>query len=179
MADIEIIADLPQFIFLPPKAVFSSAKTAGTGAIRALRVDASRAIRAKKRFKVAYINARLKLGFPKAKDLDGLAWRMDADNHATPVSAFAHRQTKHGVTAKIDVGHDTTIKSAFIATTKTGHEDVFRRVGKKRLPIKRMLTSSVADALRDHGVIPGIQDRAVKVFKRDFERLLLLQLHKK
>jgi hypothetical protein len=53
-----------------------------------------------------------------------------------PLMAFKPRQTKKGVTVTIKKGHRTMLRSAFIAQMPGGHIGVFKRVGRKRLPIR-------------------------------------------
>jgi len=53
-----------------------------------------------------------------------------------PLMAFKPRQTKKGISVTIKKGHRTMLRSAFIATMRSGHVGVYKRVGRKRLPIR-------------------------------------------
>jgi len=75
---------------------------------------------------------------------------------STPVIKFKPRQTKKGVSVRIKKSKGRKlIKSAFIVTMPTGHEGVFYRVGKKRLPIKEAKTTAVEEVAMD--IAPEIQ----------------------
>ena len=143
-----------------------------------MRVESSRGVRAKKRMKVAAVNKALPLTFPGSKDISRLAWRMDVSGALVPVSAFPHRQTRKGVSVAINVGKRVLIRSAFVATLRSGHEGVFLRKGKARLPIKEAFTTRVSDVFNDGGFIMLVQSRTRTTFRTAFERLLPLELGK-
>ena len=148
----------------------------GGDAVRAMKAESSRQVRAKKKFKVALVNKSLPVTYPTSKEISRLAWRMDVSGALVPVAAFPHRQTRRGVSVAINVGARKTIKSAFIATMRSGHEGVFMRRGKKRLPIKEAFTTRVSDVFMNSGFIPLIQLKAQGVFAKAFERLLPVEL---
>lgn len=161
------------------KALVRAVSRAGGDALRALRTESSKLIRGKKRFKASRVNKSLPLMFPRgAKDLGALEWRMKVSGKPVPVAEFPHSQTKKGVSVGINVGKRTVIKSAFIATLKSGHEGVFRRVGRSRLPIREAFTTRVSDVFQDADVIPGAQAKAQEKFKSAFSRLLAIELDK-
>lgn len=56
-----------------------------------------------------------------------LTARVTAEGEKLPVLAFGARQTKRGVTVQIKRGARRLIRSAFIATTRSGHRGVFAR----------------------------------------------------
>src|SRR5690348_11331324 len=59
-----------------------------------------------------------------------------------PLVQFRARQTRRGVSYRLG-GASSRIPNAFLATMATGHTGVFRRVGKKRLPIKELFGPSL------------------------------------
>lgn len=174
------------------KAVVTAARFAGRDAIRALRVDVSREIRQRKRFKVSTVNKALALNFPRSpRTLESLAWSMTASGKPVPVAAFPHREVRNGarggrlmlrghrgVRVEINVGQPTIIKNAFVATLKSGHEGVFRRVGKARLPIKELFTTRITDVIQDRGFVPARFQRAGLVFGSTFSRVLPIEIEK-
>jgi Prophage minor tail protein Z (GPZ) len=66
-----------------------------------------------------------------------------ATTRLIPLIEFGARPNRQGVRASKPWGRAQTFQSAFIATMPSGHRGVFRRVGKKRLPIKEMMGSSI------------------------------------
>ena len=150
----------------------------GSDAVRALKAESSRRVRAQKRFKVAFVNKSLPVTYPTSKEISRLAWRMDVSGALVPVAAFPHRQTKRGVSVAINVGARKTIRSAFIATMRSGHEGVFVRRGKTHLPIKEAFTTRVSDVFMNSGFIPLVELKAQGVFSQAFERLLNVELSK-
>lgn len=160
------------------KAVFRALKKAGSDAIKATRVEGSRYVRSRKRFKVSKANKGLPLVFPHSKEIDGLEWKMLVSGRPSPVIDFPHRQVKAGVRVEINRGHPTLIKSAFIATMKSGHEGVFKRVGKARLPIKELFTTRLSDVFRDEGMVERTFLRTRAVLSATFERVLPMELEK-
>lgn len=160
------------------KAATRALKKAGSEALRSMRAEASRQIRQKKRFKVSGLNKAMKLNYPKGGDINDLVWSMDVSGDPVPVSAFTVRQTKAGVTALINTGGRTTIKSAFLATMDSGHSGVFYRLGKERLPIDEMFTTGPAAVVQSPGTVEGVQEKTRVKFQTAFERLIGLELGK-
>lgn len=66
-----------------------------------------------------------------------------ASTRLIPLIEFGARQTSQGVRAAKPWGRSQVFKSTFIATMPGGHRGVFRRVGKRRLPIVEMMGSSI------------------------------------
>jgi len=162
------------------RALASALSKAGSDAARTMKVDASRAVRQRKRFKVNYTNRSLPLDFPRpgTKDISALVWRMDVSGALVPVSQLPHRPTKKGVVVQINVGASKLLKSAFVIDLKSGHRGVFVRIGKGRSAIKQALTTRVVDVFHDTGFIPAVHSRAQAKFASAFARLLPLELQK-
>jgi hypothetical protein len=161
------------------KGVANAAFKAGRDALRAMRTASSRSIRFRKRFKLKSVNDALVMTFPKTKELDSMLWRMDVKGTRVPVMAFNPRQVKAGVSVAINQGKRKTIKHAFIATMKSGHTGVFRRVGgTKSLPIRELYTTRVADLFTDAGMIPAVVAQTLRAFDVTFDRVLPLELAK-
>lgn len=66
-----------------------------------------------------------------------------------PLIEYGARPTKLGVTVQVKRGR-RLVRHAFIATMKTGHRGVFRRVGRRRLPIKELYGPAVIDIVKNH-----------------------------
>jgi hypothetical protein len=60
---------------------------------------------------------------------------------------FQAHQFKGGVRVVVKLGQPKTIRSAFIATMRSGHKGVFMRKGSKRLPIAERTGPSVPELL--------------------------------
>lgn len=158
------------------KALVTALSKAGGDAIRAVKAASNRSVRQRKRFKVKKVNDALALTYPKGrKEISTLVWRMDVSGDPVRVAEVSHRQTKKGVSFSINKRR-SFIKSAFIATMRSGHTGVFMRVGKKRLPIDEVFTSRISDVFRDSGMIPAITAAGQRKFDSAFARVLKLEL---
>lgn len=140
---------------------------ATTSAARALRAAATKSVRQRKRFKVSKLRRALPL-----RRVNTQEWRMGVSGETMPVASFPYRQVKRGVSVAINQGQRKLIKSAFVATMKSGHRGVFRRVGKSRLPIEELFTTRVSDVFNDQGMLPAVLGRTQDVFRSTFERLM-------
>jgi hypothetical protein len=160
------------------KAVTRTAKKAGRDSIRALKSAAVRSIRFRKRIRLRKINDSLPTSTRGGNDLESLEWRMDVSGDPIPLVDFPHRQTAQGVTVAVNANSRKLIKSAFVATLKSGHEGVFRRRGKARLPIDELFSTKVLDLFNDDGMIPAISERARVAWETTWFRVLPLELAK-
>lgn len=175
------------------KAVQKALSKSGSDAIRLMKSGSSRLVRQRKRIKVKRVSDGLPLFFPKGKQ--DLVWIMRVSGEPIPVSSFPVRQTKRGVSVAINTGKRTLIKSAFIATMRSGHRGVFLRalsgvhgpVTKKqakrghvfrvgRLPIEEAFTTRISDVFNDSGFIPFVQAGGQASFTKSFERLLPIEI---
>lgn len=160
------------------KALETAMKRAGNEALRAMKAASTRSVRQRKRVRVARVNKGLPLTYPKTSALASLAWRMDVSGAAVPLADYPSRQTRKGVSVAVNNGKRKVVKSAFLATMTSGHQGVFVRTGKSRLPIKELFSTTIADVFGDDGMIPAVQNRAQSVFASAFERLFALELAK-
>lgn len=81
---------------------------------------------------------------------NNLEARIEAERKPTNLIRFGARQGAQGVTAVLKGGAQKLIEGAFIAVGKSGNKLVFRRIGKKRLPIESLPGPSVGGILRKH-----------------------------
>ncbi len=163
----------------PLKAALKRAlRKAGATALRDMRSEASKRIRARKRIKPSYIKRALSLRRPKGGDIAGMAWAVDVSGEAVPLVAYPHRQTKKGVSVEVNRGKRTLVKGSFLATLKSGHAGVFKRKGAARLPIAELRGSRPVDALLHEGEAQGVADRGGQSFGETFARVLPLEIGK-
>ncbi|MDB4884156.1 MAG: hypothetical protein JWL95_2922, partial [Gemmatimonadetes bacterium] len=153
-------------------------RKAGATALRDMRSEASKRIRARKRIKVRYITRALKLRRAKGGDIASMSWAVDVSGEPVPLVAYPHRQTKKGVSVSVNRGKRTLLEGAFVATMKSGHKGVFRREGTARLPIKELRGSRPVDALLHEGEADGVAARGGESFNATFARVLPLEIGK-
>lgn len=173
-------------------AVKRALRKAGATALRDMRSEAVKRIRSRKAIRPKYISRAITLSRPKGGDISGMEWAVRFSGEPVPLIAFPHRATKAprlgkrrqgpvdqgGVVVEVNRGKRTLVRGAFIATMKSGHEGIFRRVGKGRLPIKELLGSRPVDALMHAGEAEAVAGRGSVSFAATFERLLPLEIAK-
>ena len=153
------------------------AKAGGDG-LRAMRTAGTRMVRERKRLKVARVNRGLTLLFPSSKQR--LIWRMQVSGAPVPLAEYPHRQVKSGVSVEVNVGRRKLVRSAFVATMKSGHEGIFKRRGKKRLPIAEAFSTRISDVFGDRGgaAAQSVLTSGLVKMNATFERLLPVELAK-
>lgn len=159
-------------------ALMRTLRKSGRDTIRAMRAESSRWIRARKRLRAGAVNKGLTLRSRGGRRPEDLEWRIDLSNKPMPLSAYPHRQVKRGVSVAVNRAKRKIIKSAFVATMKSGHRGIFVREGNKRLPIRELLSTRIADVIQDTGAIPSVFRRGGEVFAASFDRLLPLEVAK-
>lgn len=170
-------------------AVRKSATMAGISALRAMRAEGSREVRARKGVKVAAFNKAVKLIYPTRKEQ--LVFAVRAKGEAMKAFAYPHRPTKKGVSVLINRGARALIEHAFIARMRSGHEGIFMRygtatrapvqgykgharyAGQKRQPIREVFTTTISHAFKD--AIPAMSVKGQTVFRATFARVLPLE----
>lgn len=163
------------------KAIVRAARKSGGDALRSMRTTAARYVRERKRVKAGAVRDAMTLIFPRGTgDLADLAWTLKVNNKTVPLAEYPHRQTKRGVSVSVNKGGARKlIEGAFVARMKSGHEGIFVRRGKARLPIDELFSSKITDLFRDTGMVDRTFDRGREVFASSFTRLLPLELKKK
>lgn len=177
-------------------AAYGAAFMAGRDALRSMRAEANRLIREGKAVPTAVLRERLTIETPRKGDV--LRWKVRGSGRLMPVANFPHAQTKTapgrdvkgkftkgrrfrggqgGVLVTISTGSRKLIRGAFVAKmTKSGHEGVFRRRGRKSLPIDELWTTRVSTMLG--GVAQPVLDKGRAVFEASMKRLLPLEAAK-
>jgi len=163
----------------PLKAALRRAlRKAGATALRDMKAEASKRIRARKRIKPRYIHRALTLRRARGSDIASMEWAVDVSGEPVPLVAYPHRQTKKGVSVEVNKGKRTLVRGSFVASMKSGHVGVFRRRGEARLPIRELLGSRPLDALLHKGEADGVAARGGKSFAETFARVLPLEIGK-
>lgn len=182
MLDVDVKWDRSQIATLetgPMKGALKRAlRKAGATALRDMRSEASKRIRARKRIKVSYIRKALTLRRAKGGDIAGMEWAVDVSGQPVPLVAYPHRQTRKGVSVEVNRGKRTLLAGSFVATMKSGHKGVFRRQGKARLPIDELRGSRPVDALLHKGEAEAVAARGGASFGATFARVLPLEIGK-
>jgi hypothetical protein len=163
----------------PLKAALKRAlKKAGATALRDMRSEASKRIRARKRIRSRYIARALTLRRAKGGDISAYEWAVDVSGEPVPLVAYPHRQTKKGVSVEVNRGKRTLVAGSFKASMRSGYQGVFRRRGKARLPIDELRGSRPVDALLHEGESEAVAERGGKSFGETFARVLPLEVGK-
>jgi Prophage minor tail protein Z (GPZ) len=128
-----------------------------------VKTDASREIR--KSYNVT--NKALSPAFSiwRATTVDLVA-KVSASGRPLQLIGFAARQVKAGVSVSVKRGSRKVVKSAFIARMQSGHLGVFRRAGRKRLPIDELYTVSVPGMFGAHVVQDALKKLAGERFDK-------------
>lgn len=76
---------------------------------------------------------------------------------------------KKPISVSVKKSTKKSIKSAFVAETKSGHINVFTRVSKRRLPIQGHYGPSVPQMIGNESVVQLVEDRAMEVLDTRLE----------
>ena len=91
----------------------------------------------------------------------------------------AKRQTKRGVTAKIDgKGKPHLFEGAFIAVMPSGHKGVFKRKRDSSLPILELKLPSIAATMVNEGVEAKLRAFAIPAYEAELIRLINFEMTK-
>lgn len=162
-----------------PKAIARAVAKAGATALRDMRSEAVKRVRRMKRLKVKAVREALILRKSRASENIGrMQFGIDVEGKPVPLSAYPHRQTNKGVSVAVNVGRRSLVVSGFVARMRSGHEGIFKRRSKARLPIDEKLGSRPVDALLHRGEADGVLARGQKSFEATFDRLLPIELDK-
>lgn len=175
---------------LDPKRMTKAIAQSLNDAARAGRTEAGREIRKKWNIKADKVNAELKnIRFASAENMTAVIQAKGRPISLTYYGAKEVRdmrgrgvlvQTRksgkivkrtnaaRGVSVQIERGKTTRLPKSFIATTKSGHIGVFRRLGKSRLPITDMATVTIATMFGQERV----QAATIKAVKTKWEERL-------
>lgn len=137
-------------------------------AVDAGRTEATRVVRDELNLKLA--DAREVISVRKAAGSGHFTASIVIVPKPVPLIDYSAHQTKAGVTVKVKrAGGRGLVRSAFIATMKSGHRGVFTRTGKtgivsKRLPIRELFSTSVRQLFQRESAVKRVTDRASESF---------------
>lgn len=94
-------------------AVGRALRKAGVTALRDMRSEASKRIRARKQIKSKYITRALTLERPRGSDIASMSWALNVSGQPVPLIAYPHRQTRRGVSVEVNTGKQTLVQGAF------------------------------------------------------------------
>jgi hypothetical protein len=184
------------------RAILRALRKAGSTALRDMRSEANKRIKARKAIKPSYIARAITLRRPSGTDIGSMSWEVRLSGKPVPLVAYPHRAVagkraavartrkgqfkagsgssggSGGVRVEVNRGKQTLIKGAFITSLTSGHVGIFRRRGKGRLPIDEMLGSRPVDALLHKGESEAVVARGAKSLAATYERVLPLELGK-
>lgn len=185
------------------RAILRALRKAGSTALRDMRSEANKRIRARKAIKPSYIARAITLRRPSSStDIEAMTWEVRLSGKPVPLVAYPHRavagkraavtRTRKGqfkpgsgssggtggVRVEVNRGRQTLLKGAFISKLTSGHVGIFRRRGKGRLPIDEMLGSRPVDALLHKGESEGVVQRGAKSLADTYRRVLPMEMRK-
>jgi hypothetical protein len=161
------------------RAMLRALRKAGATALRDMRGEASKRIRARKRISSKYITRAIKLRRTNGADVSAMSWAIELSGEPVPLVAYPHQVTAEGVRVEVNRGKRTLLRGAFAATMRSGHAGIFRRRGPERLPIDELRGSRPVDALLHEGEAPAVAQRGAGSLSATFARLLPIELGKK
>lgn len=126
-------ADLQKMAEMVPIA----ASAALNRTIRSARTEISREIRTVYNIKAADVSNAIAIKQATKTDLTATLY---VKGKSLALKLFSPRQTGTGVSIEIKRGNRKTLRSTFLAIMPSGHQGVFERKTKKRLPIKELFT---------------------------------------
>jgi len=165
-----------RFVRQMPKAGKRSVARSLNKAITMTRTQAARKVSAKRNILVG--RAKKDMRIQKASPARPVA-AIHASGHPIRVIEVkgAKRQTKRGVTAKIEAKTKPHLfKGAFIATMASGHTGVFVRKGKERLGIVEKTLPSVSSTMVQDQIEKRLRTFAIPVYEKELIRLLNLEM---
>jgi len=175
------LKDAPQAILRSGRvgaAAKRALRKAGRTATRDMRAEATKIVRDEKQIKAGRVSRAITTRNPKVSDFP-LAWAIAIDGKPVSLMGYPSRQTRRGVTTSVNRGGGRTlIEHAFIARMKSGHQGVFLRQGKARLPIKERFGSKPQHVLRKPGRAEQVQARGARVLGERFPPLFRVEMAK-
>jgi hypothetical protein len=179
-------------------AVSRALRKAGMTALRDMRGEASKRIRARKRLKASSIRKAMVLQGTRGRVSMDSAWAFRMTGKALPLVEYPHRFVagdgqarsrrtgRYGaalgqsgyLVVEVNRGKKSVVKGGFLARMASGHEGIFRRQGAARLPIEELLGSRPVDPLLKPGEAEAVRERGARSMRGTFERMLPIELGK-
>jgi hypothetical protein len=178
------------------RALVKALRKAGMTALRDMRSEASKRIRARKRLAPKYITRALTMARPRGSDIASFEWALKVSGKPVPLIAYPHKavggraatrsgrgkagpRSQGGVIVEVNPGKRTLIRGAFVQTMASGHQGIFKRRGRGRLPIDELLGSRPVDALLHQGEADAVAERGGRSFADTFARVLPMEIASK
>jgi hypothetical protein len=173
-----------------PKNVQLAARATLNRAVTSARVVASEEIRKVYNLKASDLTPRLKV---KPARLDNMTAILEITGKPMSLSYFGAKQytaqgrmitrtvgkqmkrvskSKMGVSVQVFNGKTTRLPNAFIATMKSGHVGVMRRLGKARKPIYEKNVITIPSMVENAKVMPSVLQRIQERLAVEFPRQL-------
>lgn len=131
-----------------------------------VRAEAARKINAVYAMKIGDIKDRIQIINATRGQLKAV---VRARGGVMSLSGFNPRQNNSGVMVTVKRGGRKLIRHAFLLQ-KPGGSPVFERVGKARLPIKKLFTLSLPQAFTNEQVLDALKEVAAKRFAEAFRQ---------
>lgn len=103
---------------------------------------------------------------------------LTAGGKRIPIMALKAKQTKAGVTYRSKGGERGSIPGAFIATMKSGHTSVFKRLTKKRNPLIQLYGPSIPKVFIDAALTKAMGEEAEERWDKNFYHELNYEIGK-
>lgn len=166
------------WLTVTPKRFTTAALRALKKGTRSAHTDSARTVARDTGLKVGDVRRRLRRIEPNGRTLSG---KILGSFRRLSLILFGAKgpepsRGRGRVTARVG-GKRAAVPGAFIATMQTGLRRVFKRRGRRRLPIKELRGPSVGRVLDLHK--DGIMFRGTRVFLAEFDRLLVRLLGQK
>lgn len=162
------------------KPLLRALKKSGSTSLRDMTSEATKRIRAQKRLKVRDVKRAIKTERPRGtvRRFEDLHYALRFDDKPIPLIKYPHSQRRDGVSVGVNRGARSVLRGAFIARMPSGHIGIFRRDGRKRLPISEFFGSRPADAMLKDGETEAVAKRGQESLEKAFKRLLPLEMKK-
>lgn len=176
MAGVRVTVEVQTTKLLNPRvfrrAIERAARKGGISGMRRLRAEAKRAVREVKAMKAKAVSQALTTR-RTGRRLEQMRFALNVADQPLRVADYRWRQTRKGVSVRINRSKMTRIRSAFGATMPSGHRGVFkRRKGAKRLPIDEQRASRVLDAMLQKPLQTRVGKAGGRVMRDTTARLL-------
>jgi len=114
------------------------------------------------------VRKSMELRRARSSDYPNLEATLIVTGRRIPLFAFRARQTRQGVSYRLPGGR-TLAPSAFLARMRSGHEGVFRRRGRARLPIDELRGPSLPYVLGKQRIMEALRTLAGTAFPKNLD----------
>lgn len=158
----------------------SGANKAATRAIntsmRSTAAEAAKIISQDYNIKSSDIKKIIKFKFAKGADISGL---LTAKSRPVSLLMYKARQIRKGLSVAVRRGARKVIESGFVAKMRSGYNSTWKRVGKKRLPIKEQLGPTIPFLMNSDEYADSLQQYAKDNLVKNLKREINYELNKK